>query len=219
MSTGSDEDQSSCRGGHGVGRGEVPRHREGEEGDLVRAAEVAAAARKSHEAGAAVQRAKRVLAKPGDKHRRSGRVLAATAAMAPYCSSFPAIPDAGTPYKAPGPYPAAVATETPAQALEPYPVAQPTPRPSLTSALPAEGAPAADTGNHPAAAAIKFLGAPPADAVGAPPAAAVAHPATVTPTISKDGVFLDSTVHCMQQWTEARISARIERARSWQQSR
>ena len=87
--------------------------REWEEEDRARAAEVAVAARKSQEAGAAVQRAKRVLAKTGDKHRHSGRVPAATAAVAPYSSSILAVPAAGTPYKAPGPYPAAVAAENP----------------------------------------------------------------------------------------------------------
>ena len=61
------------------------------------------ATRKSHAAGAAVQRAKRVLAKLGDKHRRSGRVPAATAAVTPYSSGVPAVFAAGTTYKAPGP--------------------------------------------------------------------------------------------------------------------
>ena len=108
--------------------------REWEEGDRARSAEVEAAARTSHEADAAVQRAKRVLAKPGDKRRRSGRVPAASAAVAPYSSGLPAVPAAGTPYKTPGCYLAAVAAEAPAQALGPYHVAQPTPRPSFLSA-------------------------------------------------------------------------------------
>ena len=110
--------------------------------------------------------------------------------MAPYSSSIPAVVAAGTPYNAQGPHPAAVAAETP----------QPTQRPSPASfsgALPAEGAPTTDAGNHAAAAAIKFLGAMPADAVGASPAAAAARPAAATPTISKDGAFLDGSVHCM----------------------
>ena len=120
--------------------------------------------------------------------------------MAPYSSGVPAVPAAGTSYKAPGPYPATVSAEPPAQALGPYPVAQPTPHPSpasISGASSAEGAPVADAGNHPAAAAIDFFGAPPADAVGAPHAAAVVRPAAMTPTISKDGAFLDGSVHCI----------------------
>ena len=180
--------------------------REWKEGDRARAAEVAAAARKSQEEDAAVLRAKRVLAKPGNKHHRSGRAPAATAAVAPYSSAVPAFVAAGTPYKALGPYPAADAAETPAQVPGRYFVAKPTPRPSpptglgpasFSDALPAEGAHVTDAGNHPAAAATKFLGAPPADTLRAPPAAAVARPAAATPTISKDGAFLDSSVHCM----------------------
>ena len=104
--------------------------RESEEGDRARAEDVMAAARKPQEADVAVLRAKRVIAKPGDKHPRSGRVPAATAAVVPYPSGIPAVVAARTPHKAPGPYPAAVAAKTPAQAPGPYPVAQPTSRPS-----------------------------------------------------------------------------------------
>ena len=73
-------------------------NREWKEGYRTRAAGVAAAARKSQEVGAAILRAKRVLAKPGDKHRRSGGVLAVAAAVAPYLLSAPAVVAAGTPY-------------------------------------------------------------------------------------------------------------------------
>ena len=65
---------------------------------------------------------------------------------------------------------------------------------SFSGVLTAEGASATDAGIHPVAAAIKFLGTPPADAVGAPPAAAVARPAAATSTIAKDGSFLDGSV-------------------------
>ena len=102
--------------------------REWEEGDRARAAEVAAA-RESREADAAILRAKTFLAKPGDKHRRSGSVPAITAAVAPYSPDVPAVAAVGTPYKAPGPYPAAVAAGTPAQTSGPYSDAQPTPPP------------------------------------------------------------------------------------------
>ena len=103
--------------------------------DRARAAEAAAAARESQEADAAILRAKKVLAKPGDKHRQSGRVPAATAAVAPSPLGVPAVVAAENPHKAPGPYPAAVSAETPIQASGPYPVAQPTPRLPLPTDL------------------------------------------------------------------------------------